>query len=161
MHLLKREQHLPISLQEAWQFFATPANLNKITPPGMDFKLINHLPAKMYEGLFIEYRIKPMLNIPLKWVTEITHIKEPFYFVDEQRTGPYKIWHHEHHFSETKDGVIMTDILHYDIGKFFFGWIAGKVFVHRTVYEIFEYRRKTLEELFSNRSMKASTSRLA
>ena len=89
-----------------------------------------------------------MLNIPVLWVTEITHIMEGKYFVDEQRKGPYKTWHHEHHFEEVDGGVMMTDILHYDIGKSLFGWIAGKLFVHKKVSEIFDFRFKALESYF-------------
>lgn len=86
-----------------------------------------------------------MLNIPINWCTEITHIKEKDYFVDEQRVGPYKIWHHEHHFKEVESRMLMTDILHYAIGKSVFGWIAGKLFVYKKVEAIFEYTYKNLE----------------
>jgi len=148
MKQLKQEQFLPLTLNEVWEFFATPVNLNKVTPKELDFQITSPVPEKMYEGLFITYKIKPMLNIPLNWVTEITHINEPYYFVDEQRQGPYKIWHHEHHFREVEGGVIMTDILSYEIGKSIFGWIAGLLFVHNTVKKIFSYRYQALEKYF-------------
>jgi ligand-binding SRPBCC domain-containing protein len=148
MHTLKQEQFLPISLDQAWEFFATPKNLNEVTPDDMVFEITSELPDKMYEGLMITYRIKPMMNIPINWCTEITHIKEKEFFVDDQRKGPYNIWHHEHHFGAVAGGVMMTDLLHYDIGKSIFGWIAGKMFVHRKVRKIFEYRHKTLEAYF-------------
>ena len=148
MHRLKQEQFLPISLDEAWEFFATPGNLNEVTPGDMVFEITSVLPERMYEGLLITYRIKPMVNIAMGWVTEITHIREKEYFVDEQRRGPYRIWHHEHHFRAVEGGVIMTDLLHYDIGKSIFGWIAGQLFVHKKVKQIFEYRYTTLETLF-------------
>ena len=148
MNLIKQEQFLPITLDEAWHFFATPKNLNEVTPTDMVFEIISELPDTMYEGLLINYRLKPMLNIPVAWCTEITHIKEKVYFVDEQRKGPYKIWHHEHHFKPVAHGVIMTDLLQYDIGKSFLGWIAGKLFVHKKVKAIFEYRQKALETQF-------------
>jgi ligand-binding SRPBCC domain-containing protein len=148
MKQLRRQQLLPVTLQQAWQFFATPANLNAITPPDMDFKVLGQLPETMYQGQFIMYTIKPVLNIPFKWVTEITHINEPFYFVDEQRTGPYHIWHHEHHFKAVDNGVLMTDILHYDIGKWVLGSIAGALFVHKKVEQIFDYRYRALEKHF-------------
>lgn len=148
MRQLIQEQFLPISINEVWKFFATPKNLNSVTPDSLNFEIISELPDKMYEGLIIIYKIKPMLNISVNWVTEITHINEPLYFVDEQRKGPYKIWHHEHHFKEVEGGVIMTDILYYDIGKSIFGWIAGKLFVNKKVKEIFEYRYKSLENYF-------------
>lgn len=145
---LKQEQFLPISLDEAWQFFATPKNLNEVTPDDMVFEIVSELPDIMYAGLLINYRLKPLLNIPINWCTEITHIKEKVYFVDEQRKGPYSIWHHEHHFKAVAGGVLMTDILHYDIGKSIFGWIAGKMFVNKKVKSIFAYRFKMLESYF-------------
>ena len=146
---LKQEQFLPISLDEAWRFFATPKNLNEVTPNDIVFEIVSELPDTMYEGLLINYRLKPMLNIPINWCTEITHIKEKEYFVDEQRKGPYRIWHHEHHFKPVTGGILMTDLLHYDIGMSFLGWIAGKLFVHRKVEHIFNYRYKTLESYFT------------
>lgn len=149
MHYIKQQQFLPITLAEAWSFFATPTNLNKITPPEMKFKVLSEVPEQMYEGLIIRYEIMPMLNIPMHWVTEITHIKPLQFFVDEQRQGPYNIWHHEHHFAEVDGGVMMTDILHYDIGKSIFGWLAGHLFVHRAVRQIFDHRKVVLDELFA------------
>lgn len=146
---LKQEQILPITLADAWDFFATPRNLNDITPNNMTFEILSEVPERMYEGLFIEYRIRPLFNLPLKWITEITHVKEHEFFVDEQRVGPYKIWHHEHHFKAVAGGVLMTDILHYDIGKSVFGSLAGELFVHRRVKLIFEYRFKKLENHFT------------
>ena len=131
--------------------FATPKNLNEVTPDDLVFEITSTLPEKMYTGLIITYRIKPMLNIPIAWCTEITHIKDREYFVDEQRKGPYNIWHHEHHFREVDGGVIMTDLLHYDIGKSIFGAIAGKLFVDKKVRQIFKYRYEVLEKYFSKK----------
>ena len=148
MKRLIQEQFLPISLEEAWDFFATPKNLNEVTPKELSFEILTDLPDKMYEGLMISYRIRPMLNIPVFWCTEITHIREREFFVDEQRQGPYKIWHHEHHFKEVEGGVLMTDILHYSIGKSVFGWLAGKLFVDKKVSHIFEFRKKVLDDYF-------------
>ena len=148
IHKLEQTQFLPISLDTAWNFFATPKNLNEVTPTDMVFEITSNLPDKMYEGLMITYKIRPMLNIPINWCTEITHIKEREFFVDEQRLGPYNIWHHEHHFKEADGGVLMTDLLHYDIGKSICGWIAGELFVHKKVKEIFSYRYQVLENYF-------------
>ena len=148
MTKLYQEQLLPLPLEEAWNFFATPKNLNEVTPNDLVFKITSTLPEKMYEGLIITYRIQPLLNISINWCTEITHIKEQEYFVDEQRKGPYNIWHHEHHFKSVGGGILMTDILHYDIGKSIFGKIAGKLFVHKQVQQIFRYRYKALETYF-------------
>lgn len=148
MKILKQEQLLPISLSDAWDFFSNPQNLNLITPPKMVFEITSPLPQKMYEGMLITYKIEPLLKIPMKWCTEITHIKELSFFIDEQRIGPYRLWHHEHHFREVENGVLMTDLLYYEIGKGIFGKIAGALFVHKAVQKIFDYRKTKLTELF-------------
>lgn len=145
---LTSTQVLPISMDLAWNFFSSPVNLNEITPADMTFRIISKLPDKMYPGLIIIYKVSPMFNIPMTWVTEITQVQEQRYFVDEQRKGPYRMWHHEHHFVEVEGGVEMTDILHYDVGKGIFGRIASWLFVDKRVREIFEFREKKLRELF-------------
>jgi ligand-binding SRPBCC domain-containing protein len=145
---LKTTLLLPITPEQAWTFFSSPRNLNEITPADMTFHITSEIPDEMYEGLFITYKLKPFLNIPVSWVTEITHIKNQSYFIDEQRVGPYRIWHHEHHFREVPGGVEMKDILHYDVGKSIFGWMASKLFVDQRVKEIFEFREKKLREIF-------------
>ena len=99
MYQLKKTQFIKTDLQSAWDFFSSPLNLKKITPPEMGFEVKTALPDKMYEGLMIEYTVKPLLGIPLNWITEIKTVKELDFFVDEQRKGPYRIWHHEHHLS--------------------------------------------------------------
>lgn len=116
----------------------------------MTFKITSNVPEKMYEGLFITYKISPFLGIQMDWCTEITHIKDKVFFVDEQRKGPYNIWHHEHHFEEIQGGVRMTDILNYDIGKGPLGPIAGALFVDAKVKGIFDYRFTKLEQLFGS-----------
>ncbi|MCE1197552.1 MAG: SRPBCC family protein [Marinilabiliales bacterium] len=146
---LKHQQVLPVSPEEAWQFFATPANLNEMTPAWLTFEIRSVLPEKMYEGLMIQYRIRPFLRLPMGWLTEITHVRDGEYFVDEQRKGPYRLWHHEHHFEPCPEGVRMTDLLYYDIGYSFLGVLAGKLFVHRMVREIFAYRQSVLEARFN------------
>ena len=148
MKKLVQEQFLPISIETAWEFFATPKNLNEITPEDMVFEILGDVPQKMYQGMFIRYRISPFLGIKMNWCTEITHVQEGHFFVDEQRLGPYNIWHHEHHFKPVDGGVLMTDILHYDIGLGILGWIAGKLFVDQKVNHIFEHRRKVLDQYF-------------
>jgi ligand-binding SRPBCC domain-containing protein len=151
MKRLYREQWFPISIDEAWDFFSSPKNLNDITPEDLVFEIKSEVPEKMYQGMFIIYSIKPLLNIPMKWVTEITHVEEKKYFVDEQRVGPYNIWHHEHHFEQKDAGVLMKDILHYDVGKSFLGTIASKLFVDKKVQAIFDYRYKVLEQRFGSK----------
>lgn len=149
MKHLTFEQFLPISLEEAWTFFSSPKNLNLITPPELEFRILDDLPDQMYQGMMIRYKIKPMLNILLDWVTEITMIKDHQFFIDEQRIGPYKVWHHEHHFKAVDGGVLMTDKLYYDIGMGPLGYLAGKLWVDRQVQGIFKFREVKLKELFS------------
>ena len=149
MHFLKTEQTLPINIHEAWNFFSSPENLKSITPPGMGFHITSgYREDKMYPGMIITYIVKPLLGIPVKWVTEITHVSKPYYFVDEQRFGPYSFWHHQHKFFETDGGVRMVDVLHYKIKFGFIGRIVNRLFVEREVKKIFEYRRLKLQELF-------------
>lgn len=148
---LIQTQVLPISLEEAWKFFSTPQNLNAITPENMSFEITNEVGDEIYEGMFITYKIAPMLNIKLDWCTEISHVKYQEFFVDEQRSGPYKIWHHEHHFKAVEGGVEMTDKLYYDIGKSFLGWFAGVLFVHKKVKNIFDFRYQKLTKFFASK----------
>ncbi len=148
MRVLQRDQFLPIPLDRAWDFFSSPFNLNAVTPAEMSFEITSEVPAGMYPGLIITYRIRPFLGVPFTWCTEITHIRERCYFIDEQRLGPYRMWHHEHRFREVENGVRMTDLLHYEIGKSFFGSLAGVLFVHRSISRIFDYRARALERLF-------------
>ena len=145
---LKTIQVLPVSLGEAWAFFATPLNLSRIKPSGMQFKILSELPQRIYPGLLINYRVSPVWHIPLSWTTEITKVVPQQYFIDEQRIGPFKLWHHEHHFKEVEKGVEMTDILHYEIGMSFLGTLAGFLFVHAKIRWIFDFRYRKLERLF-------------
>lgn len=149
MGYLKSIQHLPISLHEAWEFFSSPKNLKIITPEYMGFDITSgNQDQKMYPGMIISYKVKPLFNLPLNWMTEITHVKEKEYFIDEQISGPYQIWHHEHHFNEHDNGVEMTDILHYKLPFGMMGKLVEKVMVKKRVEEIFTYRRKKLESMF-------------
>lgn len=150
VHTLKRVQQLPIPLEKAWDFFSSPLNLKEITPPHMDFR-VSFDPAflqKIYAGQIITYTVKPLLGIPLFWMTEITHVEPGQFFVDEQRVGPYSIWHHQHHFQAIPGGVEMTDLVHYKIPLGWLGDIANWLFVRRQLNGIFNYRRNKLEEIF-------------
>jgi len=148
LRTIKSEQFLPVTIEKAWEFFSNPKNLNEITPENMSFKILTELPTKVHEGLLIKYKVSPLLNIPMNWVTRICKVDEPNLFMDEQLEGPYKVWKHEHHFKKVDDGVLMTDIVTYDIGKGFLGDIAGWLFVHARVEGIFTYRKTKLEQLF-------------
>ena len=131
-----------------WDFFSDPKNLSKITPQFMGFIVRTELPDKMYEGLMIEYTVRPMLGIPMNWITEIKTVKNHSFFVDEQRKGPYRIWHHEHHFKEVDGGVEMTDIVSYELPFGFLGRLMHPILVKNKLKEIFDYRRQKVDELF-------------
>jgi ligand-binding SRPBCC domain-containing protein len=150
---LRKEQFLPISLQEAWAFFSSPKNLAKITPEHMNFKILYQSGGdKAYAGQIIRYRINVLPFIPVHWVTEITQVKEPFHFIDEQRFGPYALWHHQHHFQEANGGVVMTDEVNYAIPFGIMGRLAHWLFVAKEVNRIFEHRFRTLADFFSKGS---------
>lgn len=150
---LRKEQFLPITLQEAWAFFSSPKNLAKITPEHMNFKILYQSGGdKAYAGQIIRYQINVLPFIPAHWVTEITQVKEPFHFIDEQRFGPYALWHHQHHFEEVKGGVLMTDEVNYAIPFGILGTFAHWLFVAKEVNRIFEHRFRTLEDFFSKNS---------
>ena len=150
VYQLRQTQVLPISLDEAWDFFSTPTNLNKITPPDLSFNILNENElGAMYEGMIIRYKIQLLPVIPFDWTTEITHVEDHKYFVDEQRFGPYALWHHQHHFEEHPDGVLMTDIVHYAVPFGIIGRIAKSLYVGNKVKQIFEYRKEMLSDYFS------------
>jgi ligand-binding SRPBCC domain-containing protein len=149
LYQLKTTQKLPISLEIAWKFFSNPANLSKITPPWLNFEVRTELPDKMYAGMIITYFVRPLLNIPQTWVTEITHVNEPNYFVDEQRFGPYKMWHHEHIFMNTEDGgVLMEDIVSYVVPFGLLGRLMNTLVISKKINEIFNYRKEVLLKMF-------------
>jgi len=148
MYLIDRTQDLPISLEEAWAFFSSPHNLAKITPKNLGFTVLGEIPETMYEGLFIHYTVSPLAGIPMKWTTEITHIRPMEYFVDEQRVGPYSIWHHEHFFESMPGGVRMRDRVHYQVPLGFLGRLVHPIIVRPRLEEIFSFRFKAAEELF-------------
>jgi ligand-binding SRPBCC domain-containing protein len=147
---LKFQQKIPVSLNEAWDFFSSPFNLSKITPAEMAFTVTSELSAndKMYAGMIITYNVSPMLGLKLDWMTEITHVQKHQYFIDEQRFGPYQFWHHQHHFKEIDGGVEMNDILTYGLPVGVFGRVANKIFVARKLQQIFNFRKEKVEKLF-------------
>lgn len=145
----KQTQHLQASLDEVWEFISSPNNLKEITPDKMGFDITsNGLPDKMYAGMIISYKVKPLLGIPTTWVTEITQVKDKSYFVDEQRVGPYKMWHHEHFIEATEKGVVMKDIISYQAPFGMLGNIANKLIIRKKLNEIFEYRAIALAKRF-------------
>ena len=149
MYQLKRKQFVKTDLKTCWDFFSSPQNLKRITPPYMGFNIKFDLPEKMYEGLMIEYSVKPLLGIPMTWITEIKTVKDNLFFVDEQRKGPYKIWHHEHHFKEVEGGVEMTDVVSYELPLGILGKFARALFVKKQLEGIFNFRIKMVDEIFA------------
>ncbi len=150
VYTLKRVQRLPISVEQAWDYFSSPKNLKEITPAYMDFKVTSdpEFSNTMYPGQVITYYVKPVLGIPMFWMTEITQVQPGKFFIDEQRVGPYNIWHHQHHFKAVPGGVEMTDLVHYRPPMGFLGDIAHVIFIKRQLNEIFDFRWKKLEEMF-------------
>lgn len=142
------KQNIPISLEEAWAFLSNPRNLKEITPPYMGFNILSGADREMYPGQIIQYIVTPVLGIKAKWVTEITHVVDKKYFVDEQRFGPYAFWHHKHFIREIPGGVEMEDIIDYKVPMRILGQLVHPFLVKPKLDEIFEYRQKKLIELF-------------
>ena len=148
LYQIKTSQKLPITIEEGWGFLSNPKNLSCITPNYMKFKITDCDFKPVYQGQIIQYTVRPLLNIPLKWVTEITHVVNENYFVDEQRFGPYSLWHHKHFLREIDGGIEMEDIIHYKIPLGFIGEFLNFLFIKNQLKEIFEYRKNKLIEIF-------------
>jgi ligand-binding SRPBCC domain-containing protein len=145
LHYVSR---IPIGLSVAWDFFSDPRNLGRMTPPSLGIEITSGMPPRMYPGMIITYTVRPLLGIPVRWVTEITHVREPNLFVDEQRFGPYRFWHHQHHFREVDGGVEISDLVHYSLPFGIVGWVLGGSHVRRQLEGIFSFRKNFLEERF-------------
>jgi ligand-binding SRPBCC domain-containing protein len=142
-------QKIPATIDEIWDFISSPANLKKITPAYMGFNITSKLLSeKMYPGMIISYEVSPVLGIKMTWVTEITQVKEKEYFVDEQRVGPYSMWHHEHKIEPIEGGVLMSDIVSYKPPFGFLGSIANSVLIKKQLREIFDFRTLAMERMF-------------
>ena len=148
LYQLKRKQKLPISINEAWTFFSDPKNLKKITPPEMNFRILSGAERSIYSGQIIQYKVTPLMGITTRWVTEITNVRHKEYFVDEQRYGPYSLWHHKHFFKKINGGILMEDIVDYKIPYGLIGQFAHVIFVKKKLEKIFNYRHTKLEKLF-------------
>jgi ligand-binding SRPBCC domain-containing protein len=140
--------HLPVSVSEAWIFFSDPRNLQRITPPSLGIEIASDIPPRMHPGMLVTYTISPLFGIPVHWVTEITHVLEPKLFVDEQRFGPYRFWHHQHHFREVEGGTAVEDLVHYALPFGPAGRLLAGRFVRGRLAGIFSFRRRFLEETF-------------
>jgi ligand-binding SRPBCC domain-containing protein len=148
IYVLEKKLLLPISVNEAWDFFSNPGNLAHITPPRLGFKMTSEAPERIYPGLILTYEVSPYAGIRLEWVTEITQVNKPEFFVDDQRLGPYKFWHHQHMFKEIKGGVEIVDLVHYALPLGPIGEIAHELTVKKQLNEIFEYRGEYLKRKF-------------
>lgn len=146
---LETTQEIKANIEEVWDFISSPGNLKHITPAHMGFDILTpNLPEKMYPGMMIEYIVKPVMGIPMNWLTEITHVKDFEFFVDEQRSGPYSLWHHQHHIKKTDKGVLMTDIVHYRPPMGFLGDIANALFIKHQLKQIFDFRTEAVNKRF-------------
>lgn len=148
IYTLHKSQKLPISLDKAWQFLSDPKNLKTITPAYMSFDILSKIDRPLYTGQIIQYHVTPLLRIKTKWVSEITHIQEKEYFVDEQMYGPYALWHHKHFVKEIEGGVLLEDIIDYKVPLGILGQIVHPFLVQPKLEEIFKYRQEKLTELF-------------
>jgi ligand-binding SRPBCC domain-containing protein len=149
IHTLEQTQTVRAKLADCWDFFSDPRNLARITPPELGFEVTSTLPGRMHPGMMIQYRVRPLFGVPLTWLTEITHVDEPRCFVDEQRVGPYRIWHHEHRFSEAGDGMVtMEDKVTYVLPFGWLGEVVRPLLVEPQLRRIFEFRDRAVRELF-------------
>lgn len=149
LYSFRATQRLPVSINEAWEFFSDASKLPEITPSWMNFEVSGELPNQMYAGMIATYRLKPMLGIPINWVTEITHVEENRLFVDEQRFGPYRFWHHQHHFIPVHNGIEMKDVVHYSVPLGVLGQLANFLSVEKRLKEILQFRKDHLNEIFA------------
>ncbi len=157
IYRLERETILPIPIEQAWDFFSSPKNLKSITPPYMGFDIHSDVADKMYPGQIIVYTVTPLMGIPMKWVTEISHVIEGELFVDEQRFGPYSLWHHKHFFKSVPGGTHMVDIVDYKLPFGLLGQIMHPIIVKGKLEEIFTYRTEKMKELFGEVPMTKSS----
>ena len=149
IHVLQTTQVIQATIERAWDFFSDPRNLVKITPPELDFTVLTDLAERVHPGMMIQYRVRPLLGIPVRWLTEITHVEQGRFFVDEQRIGPYRIWHHEHHFKALDGGRIeMTDRVTYVLPFSPLGDLVHSFLVKPELAKIFAFREKAVSALF-------------
>lgn len=145
----ERTQHFNRPLEEIWDFISNPHNLKRITPESMGFDVTSkNLPERMYPGLIISYKVAPLWGIKTTWVTEISQVEDKHYFVDEQRIGPYKLWHHQHFLEATNEGTLMRDIVSYQPPFGFLGSLANAFLIEKKLNEIFDYRTEALNSIF-------------
>lgn len=149
----KKVQVINATLEEVWAFISSPANLKKITPTHMGFDITSdNADQKMYEGMIISYKVSPVSGFKTNWVTEITHVRDKEYFVDEQRIGPYVMWHHQHILERLDHMVVMKDIITYQPPFGILGAIANSLFIRRKLHKIFDYRKQAVDDFFAKKN---------
>lgn len=148
IHYLHREQVIPAPAEDVWAYFCDPKNLNEITPPDMNFEIVQGGDAAMYKGQIIEYRVEFIRGVRSLWLTEIAHVRDGEYFVDEQRIGPYRFWYHEHIFEKVPNGTKMTDCVTYAIPFAVLGDAVNAVWISKRLKNIFDFRKRKIAELF-------------
>ena len=151
IYKIETVQHVNASLDECWDFFSSPQNLQKITPNDMGFQITDFDNKSVYPGQVIQYKVSPLMGIKLSWMTVITAVKDKSYFIDEQRFGPYTLWHHKHFFNATDEGTKMTDVVHYALPFGFLGRIMNTLVVKNKLKQIFDYRCIKVDELFNTK----------
>jgi ligand-binding SRPBCC domain-containing protein len=150
-HRLEHTQIIPAGLETCWAFFSDPRNLSKITPSELDFQILSELPGEMHAGLKIEYRVRPLLGIPMRWISEITEVQPLRAFADEQRKGPYRTWCHRHEFRPLDaHRTEMRDVVDYSLWFGPLGDLAHFLVVRRQLKHIFDYRTAAVERLFGS-----------
>ncbi len=147
-YIFEQTQFLPAPIDDVWDFIANPRNLPRITPPAADFHFLSEQPEEVYAGMIVCYSLKPLFGIRVNWTAEITHLRRPYFFADEQRFGPYRFWHHQHILREVEDGVEMRDIVHYLLPHIQFTGIVNRFIVAPRLRRIFDFRRQALQKIF-------------
>src|ERR1035437_8979197 len=155
---LERSQIIPAGIDQAWDFFSDPNNLARLMPPSMDFRFTSTPQETLYAGQIITYTLRPLLGIAMAWTTEITHASRPDFFVDEQRFGPYRFWHHQHRFREVDEGVEMRDLVHYLLPHMQFTRLINRMIVAPRLKRIFDYRHQALLEILDRKSTRLNSS---
>jgi ligand-binding SRPBCC domain-containing protein len=151
IYKIETVQLVSASLDECWAFFSSPQNLQKITPNDMGFQITDFDNKSVYPGQVIQYKVSPLFGIKLSWMTVITAVKDKGYFIDEQRFGPYTLWHHKHFFEAIETGTKMTDVVHYALPLGFLGRIMNTLLVKNKLKEIFDYRSVKVDEMFNDK----------
>ncbi|MBS1772992.1 MAG: SRPBCC family protein [Bacteroidetes bacterium] len=149
VYTIERKQLIKSDLKTVWEFFSSPQNLAKITPDYMQFKVTSSPEERIYSGQIITYKVSPILRIPLFWMTEISDVKEPLQFIDEQKEGPYKLWRHKHIFEQTDEGTLMTDKVVYELPLGPLGTLAHRLFVKKQLNGIFDFRQQIISRIFN------------